>query len=67
MASFLQEEFGKCGKSLLASVLGRNDDSSGTWVAQSVERPTLDFGSGHDSRVVKLSPASGSVLRMEPA
>ena len=24
----------------------------GTWVAQSVERPPLDFGSGHDPRVV---------------
>ena len=32
----------------------------GTWVAQSVERPTLGFGSGHDPRVVGSSPASGS-------
>ena len=23
-----------------------------SWVAQSVERPTLDFSSGHDPRVV---------------
>ena len=27
----------------------------------------LDFSSGHDFRVVKLSPMSGSVLGMEPA
>ena len=26
-----------------------------TWVAQSVERPTIDFGSGHDLTVVSLS------------
>ena len=29
-----------------------------TWVAQSVECPTLDFGSGHDLRVVGSSPMS---------
>ena len=28
---------------------------------------TLDFGLGHDFRVVRLSPVSGSMLRMEPA
>ena len=37
----------------------------GAWVVQSVERPTLDFGSGHDPRVAGSSPASGSTL--EPA
>ena len=31
-------------------------------MAQSVEHPTLDFGSGHDPRIVGLSPTSGSVL-----
>ena len=36
-------------------------------MAQSVECPTLDFGSGHDPRVVELSPVLGSVLNMEPA
>ena len=35
------------------------------WVAQSVECPTLGFGSGHDLRVVRLSPASGSALSGE--
>ena len=39
----------------------------GAWVAQSVECPTLDFGSGRDLRVVGLSPASGSILSMESA
>ena len=28
----------------------------GTWVAQSVETPTLDFNSGHDLGVMRLSP-----------
>ena len=32
----------------------------GAWVAQSVERLTLDFSSGHDLRVVGSSPALGS-------
>ena len=31
--------------------------SRGTWVAPSVECLTLDFGSGHDLRVLMLSPA----------
>ena len=39
----------------------------GTWVAQWVERLTLDFGSGHDPRVIGSSPTLGSVLSMEPA
>ena len=36
-------------------------------VAQSVEGPTLDFGSGHDPRVVGWSFVSESVLNVEPA
>ena len=36
-------------------------------MAQGVEPPTLDFGSGHDPRVTGLSPASGSVLSVEPS
>ena len=39
----------------------------GTWVAQSVKRLTLDFNSGHDSRVVGSSSTLGSMLSMEPA
>ena len=37
------------------------------WMAQSVECPTLDFGSSHDLRVMGLSPASGFVLSGESA
>ena len=40
--------------------------SGGTWVAHSVKGLTLDFGSDHDLRVVRLSPTSDSVLGMEP-
>ena len=31
-------------------------------MAQSVKRPTLDFGSCHDNVVVRFNPASGSAL-----
>ena len=34
-------------------------------MAQSVEPLTLDFSSGHDLRVMGLSPASGSELSGE--
>ena len=37
-------------------------------MAKSVEHPlTLNFGSGHDLRVVGLSPESGSMLSIVPA
>ena len=36
--------------------------SQGTWVVQLSKQPTLGFGSGHDFRVLRLSPMSGSVL-----
>ena len=41
----------------------------GAWVAQSVERPALDFGLGHDFRFVKLSPGlwAGSTPSVELA
>ena len=39
----------------------------GTWVSQSVEYLTLDFGSGHDLRIVRSSPVVGSMLDMEAA
>ena len=32
----------------------------GAWVAQWVKHPTLDFSSGHDPRVMRLSSMSGS-------
>ena len=31
----------------------------GAWVAQSVKRPTLDFGSGHDLMVPEIGPHIG--------
>ena len=36
-------------------------------MAQSIEDPTLDFGSGHDFRAVGLSPMSGSAPSVEAA
>ena len=36
-------------------------------MAQSVKYLTLDFGSGRDLMIVRLSPISGSVLGREPA
>ena len=39
----------------------------GDWVSQLVKQMTLDFSSGHDLRVMSLSPKSGSVLGVEPA
>ena len=38
----------------------------GAWVTQLVEHPALEFNSGQDPRVVRLSPTSGSVLSVEP-
>ena len=39
----------------------------GTWVAQSVGCPALDFGQGGGLRIMGWSPESGSVLRGESA
>ena len=39
----------------------------GACMAQSVKHPNLDFGSGHDLRVMRLSPIWGSVLNGESA
>ena len=38
----------------------------GTWVAQQVKHPTLDFGSGHDLKVIRSSSALSSELGVEP-
>jgi len=43
----------------------KNSLMRGAWVAQSVRHLTLDFGSGHDLRVMRSSPASGSAQAME--
>ena len=39
----------------------------GTQVAQSVKHQVLDFSSGHDLRVVRSSPMSGSMPGTESA
>ena len=36
-------------------------------MSQLVKRLTLDIASGHDFRIARFSPLSGSVLGMEPA
>ena len=38
-----------------------------TWVAHLVKCLTLDFGSGHNFKVMRSSPVSYCVLSMEPA
>ena len=38
----------------------------GTWVAQSDKYPTLDFSSGNDLRVVRLSPVMDFKPGVEP-
>jgi len=45
----------------------KNPGERGAWLAQSVKRLTLGFGSGHDLRVVGLSLTMGSVLSGESA
>ena len=45
----------------------KNLPSRGTLVAQLVKCLILDFGSGHDLRVLRCSPALASVLSMESA
>ena len=44
----------------------RTPYSGGAWIPQLVKHLTLDFSSGHDPRVVRWSPASGSMLGMRP-
>ena len=41
---------------MLRILNGKNDYFRGTWVAQSVMHPTLDFGSGHDLTVLEFKP-----------
>ena len=45
----------------------KNGKLEDAWVAQSVKHPTLDFSSGHDLGVVRLSLMLGSLPGMEPA
>ena len=41
------------------------EDRWGTWVAQSVERLTLDFGSGHGPRIMGSAGLSSALLIVE--
>jgi len=60
---------GKCGELAIGpeNILVKN--LKGTWVAQSMKCPTLDFCSGHDLRVLGSSPVHGvgSALSVESA
>ena len=69
----LCQSFSFCKKQNPIMFIGRNVNASlktrvlrGARVAQSVERPTLDFGSGRDSGAVGSSPMSASALIMVP-
>ena len=42
--------------------IAKNLEGRGAWVAQLVQCLALDFSSGHDPRVMRLSPTLGSVL-----
>ena len=56
------------GMSSIDLKLIRNANSWSTWVAKSVSNQvTLDFGSGHNLRVVRSSPMSGYTLSVESA
>ena len=46
---------------------GNKEGRRGAWMAQSIKYLNLGFGSGHDLRVLRLSPASGFSLSMESA
>ena len=46
-------------------IIVRIAKSRGSWVAQLVKQPTIDFSSGHDLRVMGLSPKSVSPLGRE--
>ena len=52
---------------LLHKMADKDDKCWRAWVAQVVKHPNLDFYSGHDLWVVRLSIVSGCTLGMEPA
>ena len=52
----------------IKDVLEKMDTNWGTWVAQLVKRPTLDFHLGHDLTVGEFKPRIGlHTDSMEPA
>ena len=50
-----------------ALLFDEKEEMLGTWVAQLVKCPTLDFSSGHDLWIMGLTPMSGSTLSEESA
>ena len=42
-----------------AEKIFKNTQTKGTWMAQSIKHPTLDFHSGHDLMVCKFKPCIG--------
>ena len=48
------------GQDKVANDLGGKKKKRGTWVALSVKRPTLDFGSGRDLLVHGIEPRANS-------
>jgi len=50
----------------MKGLLSTKPKAEGTWVAQSIKRPTLDLSSGLDPRAVSSSLPLGSMLGMEP-
>ena len=65
-----KEKEGRGGErvSLINTQLLKMQQPWGAWVAQSVKRPTLDFGSGHDLMVCEIEPrVTLCIDREEPA
>lgn len=52
---------------LLYMLFLKTFSSKGTWVVQLTGSQAFDFGSGHDLRVLRSRPMSGSVLNTESA
>ena len=57
----------KTQRRMMAQKVREKGSRGGVWVAQMVECLTLEFGSGHDHRVMESNPAWGSALSVEPA
>ena len=56
----------QCFSLLEWELTDKKEEEAGCLDAQWVDHPTLDFGSGHDSRVMGSSPTSVSLMNVEP-
>ena len=61
----LSHKYGTKVSSCMCTLYIKMPESRGTWVAQMVEWPAPDFGSGRDLTVVRSSLVMGSVLSIE--